>query len=45
MTFLIAVPTGVKFFNWVGTMWGGNIAMRTPMLWAVGFFTTFLSVG
>ena len=37
MTFLIAVPTGVKFFNWIGTMWGGNIAMRTPMLWAVGF--------
>ena len=45
MTFLIAVPTGVKFFNWVGTMWGGNIAMRTPMLWAVGFLTTFLFGG
>ncbi|SER00254.1 cytochrome c oxidase subunit 1, partial [Microlunatus flavus] len=40
MTFLIAVPTGVKFFNWIGTMWGGNIAMRTPMLWAVGFLVT-----
>ena len=45
MTFLIAVPTGVKFFNWVGTMWGGNIAMRTPMLWAVGFLVTFLFGG
>ncbi len=45
MTFLIAVPTGVKFFNWIGTMWGGNLAMRTPMLWAVGFLTTFLFGG
>ncbi len=45
MTFLIAVPTGVKFFNWIGTMWGGNIAMRTPMLWSVGFLTTFLFGG
>ena len=45
MTFLIAVPTGVKFFNWIGTMWGGNLAMRTPMLWAIGFLTTFLFGG
>ncbi len=45
MTFLIAVPTGVKFFNWIGTMWGGNISMHTPMLWAVGFLTTFLFGG
>ena len=45
MTFLIAIPTGVKFFNWIGTMWGGNIAMRTPMLWAVGFLVTFLFGG
>jgi len=45
MTFLIAVPTGVKFFNWIGTMWGGNIAMRTPMLWAIGFLITFLFGG
>src|SRR5918997_929725 len=44
-TFLIAVPTGVKFFNWIGTMWGGNIAMRTPMLWAIGFLVTFLLGG
>ena len=45
MSFLIAVPTGIKFFNWIGTMWGGSISMRTPMLWAVGFLTTFLFGG
>ncbi|MFB9880242.1 cytochrome c oxidase subunit I [Planobispora siamensis] len=45
MTFLIAVPTGVKFFNWIGTMWRGYIAMHTPMLWAVGFLVTFLFGG
>jgi cytochrome c oxidase subunit I len=33
MTFLIAVPTGVKFFNWIGTMWGGFLSFDTPMLW------------
>ncbi len=41
MTMLIAVPTGVKIFNWVGTMWGGSITFETPMLWAVGFLITF----
>jgi cytochrome c oxidase subunit I len=45
VSFLIAVPTGIKFFNWIGTMWGGNISMRTPLLWAVGFLTTFLFGG
>jgi cytochrome c oxidase subunit I len=45
MTFLIAVPTGVKFFNWIGTMWGGSVSFDTPMLWAVGFLTTFLFGG
>jgi cytochrome c oxidase subunit 1 len=45
MTFLIAVPTGVKFFNWIGTMWGGSVSMDTPMLWAVGFLVTFLFGG
>ena len=42
---LIAVPTGMKFFNWIGTMWGGSIQMKTPMLWAVGFLVTFLFGG
>jgi cytochrome c oxidase subunit I len=45
MTFLIAIPTGVKFFNWIGTMWGGSISLDTPMLWSVGFLTTFLFGG
>jgi cytochrome c oxidase subunit 1 len=45
MTMLIAVPTGVKFFNWVGTMWGGSLSFETPMLWAIGFLVTFLFGG
>ena len=45
MTFLISVPTGVKFFNWLGTMWKGHISWETPMMWAVGFLTTFLFGG
>jgi cytochrome c oxidase subunit I len=45
MTMLIAVPTGVKFFNWIGTMWGGSVSFETPMLWAVGFLITFLFGG
>ncbi len=45
MTFLIAVPTGVKFFNWIGTMWGGSLSFDTPMLWSIGFLTTFLFGG
>jgi len=45
MTFMIAVPTGVKFFNWIGTLWGGSVRMDTPLLWAVGFLTTFLFGG
>ena len=45
MTMLIAVPTGVKFFNWVGTMWRGSLTFETPMLWAVGFLVTFLFGG
>jgi cytochrome c oxidase subunit 1 len=39
------VPTGVKFFNWIGTMWGGSLSFDTPMLWAVGFLVTFLFGG
>ncbi|MGB6125887.1 MAG: cytochrome c oxidase subunit I, partial [Gordonia sp. (in: high G+C Gram-positive bacteria)] len=45
MTFLIAVPTGVKFFNWIGTMWKGRITFETPMLFAIGFIVTFLFGG
>ena len=45
MTMFIAVPTGVKFFNWIGTMWGGKVVLATPMLWAVGFIVTFLFGG
>jgi cytochrome c oxidase subunit 1 len=45
MTFLIAVPTGVKFFNWIGTMWRGSITFETPMIWVLGFLITFLLGG
>ncbi|WP_225849715.1 cytochrome c oxidase subunit I [Streptomyces sp. HPF1205] len=45
MSFLIAVPTGVKFFNWIGTMWKGSLSFETPMLWSVGFLVTFLLGG
>ncbi|MET8542423.1 cytochrome c oxidase subunit I [Kitasatospora sp. NPDC004799] len=45
MSFLIAVPTGVKFFNWIGTMWNGSLSFETPMLWSVGFLVTFLFGG
>ncbi|MGA5096077.1 cytochrome c oxidase subunit I [Streptomyces lavendulocolor] len=45
MSFLIAVPTGVKFFNWAGTLWKGSLTFETPMLWAIGFLVTFLFGG
>ena len=45
MTMLIAVPTGVKFFNWIGTMWRGSLTFESPMLWAIGFLVTFLFGG
>jgi cytochrome c oxidase subunit 1 len=45
MSFLIAVPTGVKFFNWIGTMWKGSLSFETPMLWSIGFLVTFLLGG
>ncbi|RVW05360.1 aa3-type cytochrome oxidase subunit I [Rhodococcus xishaensis] len=45
MTFLIAVPTGVKFFNWIGTMWKGHLTFESPMLFSVGFIVTFLFGG
>ncbi len=44
-TMLIAVPTGVKFFNWIGTMWRGKVTFETPMLWSIGFLVTFLLGG
>ncbi|MEU0469603.1 cytochrome c oxidase subunit I [Amycolatopsis sp. NPDC006131] len=45
LTFLIAIPTGIKFFNWIGTMWKGQLTFETPMLWSVGFMVTFLLGG
>ena len=45
MTMLIAVPTGVKIFNWIGTMWRGSITFETPMLWALGFLVSFVFGG
>ena len=45
MTFLIAVPTGVKMFNWIFTMWRGQLMLQTPLLFALGFLTMFLIGG
>ena len=45
MSFLIAVPTGIKFFNWIGTMWRGQLTFETPMLFSIGFLVTFLLGG
>jgi cytochrome c oxidase subunit I len=44
-TMAIAVPTGIKIFNWLATMWGGRIEFRTPMLFCVGFLFQFLLAG
>jgi cytochrome c oxidase subunit 1 len=44
-TMLIAVPTAVKIFNWVATMWRGSMTFETPMLWAVGFIFVFTMGG
>ena len=44
-TMLIAIPTGVKIFNWMGTMWGGSIRFKTPMYFALGFIAMFIIGG
>jgi cytochrome o ubiquinol oxidase subunit I len=44
-TMIIAVPTGVKIFNWIFTMYGGRIRFHTPMLWSIGFICTFVIGG
>ncbi|WP_054953505.1 aa3-type cytochrome oxidase subunit I [Flaviflexus massiliensis] len=45
LTMAIAVPTGVKFFNWIGTMWRGKLSFETPMMFAIGFLLTFVLGG
>ncbi|MBL0179746.1 MAG: cytochrome c oxidase subunit I [Gemmatimonadetes bacterium] len=44
-TMLIAIPTGVKIFNWIGTLWGGSLQFKTPMLFALGFIAMFITGG
>jgi cytochrome c oxidase subunit 1 len=45
LSYAIAIPTGIKFFNWIGTMWGGQLSFQTPMLFSVGFLFAFLMGG
>ncbi|HJP57780.1 MAG TPA: cytochrome c oxidase subunit I [Gemmatimonadales bacterium] len=44
-TMLIAIPTGVKIFNWIGTMWGGSLQMKTPLYFCLGFIAMFIMGG
>src|SRR5260370_35296421 len=44
-TMAIAVPTGIQIFNWLGTMWGGKIQFKTPMIFCIGFLLQFLMAG
>ncbi len=44
-SFLIGVPTGIKIFSWLGTMWGGKLSFKTPLLFAIGFISMFLIGG
>jgi cytochrome c oxidase subunit 1 len=44
-TMVIGIPTGIKIFNWIGTMWGGKIAFKTPMLFCIAFLFQFLIAG
>ena len=44
-TMAIAIPTGVKIFSWIGTMWGGSISFKTPMLFSIGFIALFIIGG
>ena len=44
-TLAVGVPTGIKIFNWIGTLWGGKIEFRTPMLFSIGFLFQFLIAG
>jgi cytochrome c oxidase subunit I len=45
LTYLVAVPTGVKFFNWIATMWRGSVSFESPMLFCIGFLLVFLVGG